>query len=375
MTRLQSVMANVAALIGVVRNFLKAVFLSPLFGGFTAVLGVVAGYLGSYHDKEIFASLFNIYWPTHWFQNEAAHVFDPNSTYFWISVFGFGAGFSGTFWAQNLSSHQTNREIQEALKRLFTMPPKGFLSSYQKLVIFSNEVERGLPVGATLADLQVAIRMQLETMCGVVIAYDNQAKPALFAANVMQFVPSGSSQFAANITTLQTETKCIETGVSIANLAGVLQLQLPLSVDSRPGLAPDSNLRALCLPIPQLGGGTLDEMKLIPGAPLCFASGKPHVYRNQSDLIKKVDENRGFSSTVLSELKDILGAQAHTVQCLICIPLYEYSSVGPGPRLPIGVINIHKDQDDEHIEDKFLVLGPLLAPVVRNLEVLMSMHP
>lgn len=189
----------------------------------------------------------------------------------------------------------------------------------------------------------------------------------------MLFLGSTTPKFLSKLPILQANIKCIETGVALQNLAGVLELQLPLSVSSDTERQADHRLAALALPLPVSQPGPLDELRYIPGAPLAFASGNSRVYRNQTDLIGQVDNNRRFSSTVLNDLASTLQGQSNSVQGLICIPLFDYFS--PNSPIAIGVLNIHKSQSDEQIEEKFSNLGPLLAPMVLNLERLVSIYP
>lgn len=358
-----------------VRELLIGFFLLPFVGGITTVLGIVAGYLGSRFDDAIYDSLFRIYYPTLLIDPQATSVkiFDFDATVFWLLVAICGTCFTGTFWAQNVSSKRTTHEMHAALKQLFTLPPKGFLGRYQQLMSLSNRVEKSLPSPCQLTDLDVAIRIQLDTICAVCVAFDNQRLAPVYGANVMRFVKSGTADFLARQAVLQQETRCIEAGVSIANLAGVLQLHLPWSVNSASVKSPDATLRPLSLPVPVARQGEPDELDYVPGAPLAFALGKTRIYQTQSQLVGIVDGNRRFSSHVLADLEQVLGAQKTTVQCLMCIPLFTNPVTGPRER--IGVINIHKNQADLQIEEKFETLGPMLAPFVENLENLVAIAP
>jgi hypothetical protein len=86
-----------------------------------------------------------------------------------------------------------------------------------------------------------------------------------------------------------------------------------------------------------------------------------------------VEANRQFSLTVLQDLKAVLGAQQRAVQCLMCFPLF--SDANSGPIKPIGVLNVHKNVNDEYVEKKMEDLEPLLAPYIRNLENLLWLLP
>lgn len=349
------------------RRFFIKLFLLPFFGGLTTVFGIIAGYIGSLYVNEIKDSLFSLYHPA-WFGWEQV-AFDGRSTLFWACCVISGLSFSGTFWAQARTGNETNDAIKNSLNRLMTLPPEDFLLNYSDFLILSNSVERDLPSPMTLAQWEQAVRVQLSSICNVCSNFDSNGRRTRFAANVMLFVQAGGTYFSSTQATLQAETRCLETGVSIANIRGVLRLQLNLSATDVSN-NPDTNLSAMCLPVPVDVGNSLIY---IPGAPLAFAQGQTQVYRNQADLIGLVERNRQFSLTVLEELRRVLVAQNDSVKCLMCIPLFSDQSQGPGT--VIGVLNIHKSTDDEFIQDKMQNLEPLLAPLVRNLEVLLWLLP
>lgn len=349
-----------------IQRFFIKLFLLPFFGGFATVAGICAGYLGSLYVNEISNSLFQLYHPA-WFGWEGG-AFDWRSTLFWAFCAISGLSFSGTFWAQAKTGSETNEAIKSSLKRLMTLPPEGFLVNYADSLMTSNEINRVMPTTMPLAQLEKAVRVQLSSICNVCSNFDANGRRTRFAANVMSFMESGNSSFISQQSTLQTETRCLEAGVSIANIRGVLRLQVNLSA-AEGSTAVDTNLSPMCLPIPKDTGSTF----YIPGAPLAFAKGKTQVYRSQEDLIDLVDANRQFSLTVLNDLKAVLEAQSGSVHSLICIPLFSDLSQGPGS--VIGVLNIHRNSDDPYIQDKIQNLEPLLAPLVRNLEVLLWLLP
>ena len=234
-----------------------------------------------------------------------------------------------------------------------------------------------LPTPLPVPQLEKLIRLQLDFICNVVKAYDSEGSAVGFGCNVMRYVDAAGPGFAAQQASLQARTKCIETGVAISNLAGVLDLQLPLSIHSTSSSQPDANLVALALPVPRnLANGTVDITKVLPGAPYAFAARKELVFGNLAELIDEAERNRGFSSTVVNELKEVFRAQQNSIQALICIPLYP-PPVQPSVAgmAPIGVLNIHRNTHDQHTSGKFEHLSPLLAPLVENLGNLVARLP
>jgi hypothetical protein len=260
-----------------IEKFFINLFLFPLFGGITTIAGIVAGYLGSLWVNEIKDSFFHIYYPTSWLHVNppTAKVFDANSTIFWIIAIFAGLSLSATFWAQTKSSDETNRKLHKSLDNLLTLPPRDFLITYSDFLILSNSVEKTLPSPVALADLELAVRMQLSAICAVCAKFDATGVRTDFAANIMMFLEAGSSKFTSDQPMLQGETRCIESGVAISNLRGVLRLELNLSATATSN-SPDLSLRAMSLPVPMDTGNALIY---VPGAPLAFAAGQTQVYQ------------------------------------------------------------------------------------------------
>lgn len=349
--------------------------LKPFFGGINTALGISVGYLGSHFDKEIYYTIGRFYIPPAWTDGKmwVSGQLTYVPIFFWtlatLAILGFVAALS----AQATASAEVNEEFRAAFKKLFTMPNRGFLNAYKDSALISAKLAMDLPqTGIPLLTVQSAIRAHLEAICRIVKQYDNEKQENTYGCNIMLYFGSSTPKFLSQLPMLQASIKCIENAVALQNLAGVLQLQLPLSVCSETGRHPDARLTDLALPLPEILG-PFDELDFIPGAPLAFASRNSRVYRNQTDLIEKVDKNRRFSSKVLNDLVTTLDGQSGDVQGLICIPIFDYFAGNPA--VPIGILNIHKSRSDEHIEEKFSNLGPLLAPIIQNLEKLLSLYP
>ncbi|MEO7494933.1 MAG: hypothetical protein ABIT83_12625 [Massilia sp.] len=284
-------------------------------------------------------------------------------------------------WVQNLSNAETNGEFKASLRALFSMPGRGFLQRYQEISLASVNFMWSLPQSLPLAQLEHAIRVRLECICQVVREYDREGSGVGYGGNVMLYVDTTGSRFASAVVlaALQERTVCIETGVAITNLAGVLDLQLPLSIRSTGSFSPDTNLTAMALPIPRRPPNESATRRnvdnVIPGAPYAFVSEQALVFCNQHELVNKVASNRLFSSVVLHQLSEVVAAQAAHVQALICIPLYGAARPEAGHRAPIGIVNIHRNQPDPHATAKFEYLAPLLVPLAQSLGNLVEQLP
>lgn len=353
---------------------LKELAIKPEFGGINIFLGAMVGYLGSHFDKEIYNATGRLYLPASWTGGipriEGQFTIAP--VFFWILVIFTVIAFIATVSAQGSAAAEINAEFRSSLNRLFTMPPNGFLDEYRKLALGSGRLVMDLPPTLRRRQHQELIRTLLLSICNVVKEYDGGRNSCVYGCNIMLYFGTGSSRFNARRKALRKNIRCIERGVALENLAGVLELQRILSISCHTGVNPDTRLQKLALPIP-MTSGPLDVLDYIPGAPLTFATGKPAAYRSQKDLIEKVEKNRRFSSNVLDDLIATLNAQNESVQAVICIPLYSYYTSGVPEA--IGILNIHKNIIDEHFEAKYRNFGDLLAPLVQNLERAVSLYP
>lgn len=335
-----------------IEKLITRLFLHPFFGFLTSVVGIIAGWLGSHFDKEISRAEFGL-------TLKLSEV-DWNVLAFWAATLCFGIFFSGTFWAQSASAAKSNADLHEAIDKLRTVPPKGFLKFYQDLAVLSMNIRWNLPSTTTAAQIEHAIRLQLDFMAKMVEKFDDHGGNVFYGANVMTYVPVGSAQFTANQSSYAAHIKCIESGVPVTALNGVLDLQTKLSVTNVPGQSPDPNLSSLCLPL--TNQGLADPAWLIAGAPLAYATEDVLVYESQEELFTHVNASPNFTPKVKNELKAILNNQADYVQALICIPLYDKAQT-----TVIGVLNIHKNIADKFIAEKIALLIPLLDPMVKNL--------
>jgi hypothetical protein len=348
-----------------VRRVFLGIFLHPLFGGAATVFGVIAGYVGSHYDAKIFEATYPIFFPSTTFSWEASA--------FWLFTLLFGMSFTGTFWAQSLTSKKTNDELQEALRELVTVPPRGFIQSYKTYCVSAIQFATQLDM-ATLnrSKIEEAIRFELDILVKTVADYDASGVDTVYGANIMLFYDAQQPFFGTIRSQLESRIKCIEAAVDIANLTGVLDLALELSVRSDTNCNKDGKLTPLALPIPKPPAGVaLQTVKdLVPGAPFSFATTSENVYADQQELLDEINGNHHFTVKVADELKLILRAQAKEVQSLICIPLY--APLESAPSQPIAVLNIHKNRSDRQAPGKFLLLGPLLAPMTLLLGNLVS---
>ncbi len=352
----------------------ERLFLWPLFGGITTIVGVVAGYLGSHFDKEVRAALLPWFWP--------GIVFSPEASLVWVSVWVFGACFTGTFWAQARSSKRATDSLHEAtglvanktdsltakadaldglVRQLHTLPPKGFLVKYREAIRLSNEAFFVVDAGSTVDEIAAAIRTQLICVLKLASGYDVDGEKANYGCNLMIF-RDAKSLSAEDVDAIDKRMKFVDPGVTVRKLAGALDLLLPLSVSSSSRSLPaDPALIAFALPVPAISqdeSGDSINNTLLPGAPLAFIEKTEAVIESPEDWLSR---SGSFSSKVQTELKQFFNERREVLQSFASIPLYAWTN--PNKDSPIGILNIHRNLPNTLLAEKLELFAPLLVPI------------
>lgn len=378
----------------------ESLFLWPWFGGITTVFGVIAGYLGSHYDQAVSSAIYPFFWP------EA--LFSARATVFWVSVLLFGASFTGTFWAQARSSNRANGQLKaatadvsakaddlkretaqvsgkadvlegkaiamdgkvsvldELIRELHTLPPKGFLQEYGEAV----RVSAATFFGAQLPDdpedeaddgLEVAIRAQLALVLKLATLFDEDGSKPLYGCNVMIFWPTKQIP-ADKVAEVEGRLLFADDGVSLAGLKGVLELVKPLSVSSADPAGPDQALSPFALPVLDLPSDAVPTgqvVSVLPGAPVAFLRRTPAFIEDPADWIS---QSAHLSRKVRDELEQFFERQKDTIQSFVSIPLYAEPVTATAVD-PIGVLNIHRNTPNPRLSEKMQMLLPLLGPI------------
>lgn len=356
----------------------ESIFLWPPLGGITAIIGVLAGLLGSIYAGQIKSSLFA---PL----VEAGRAF--GATYFWVIVSIFGIAFTGTFWAQARSSKRATNELKSAthtiaantdtisaktvtldelVRRLYTLPPAGFLEKYREAVTLSYKSALGvLASHSSIAELEVAIRTHLLCLLRLSASYDQNGEQLRYGCNVMLF-RSSATMSSSDCARIKERLILIEKAVAVENLEGVLELIPELSVCSTSGYEPDAEVRAIALPVQRLRQEEKDDRKnngVLPGGPEAFVYEEEAVIESLDELLSKADGD-GFTRKVREELTTYLRENSINIQSFTSIPLYDTEHAGDAP---IGILNIHRNRENHQAADKFELLSPLLVPITLTL--------
>lgn len=367
-------------LIEKLKNALEKMFLWPPFGGITTVSGLVAGYLGAHFDKEIASSFF-----VPWFLD--GHIFIAGPTLFWILAILFGTFFTGTFWSQARSSARLSEkmvlttaqidsktdslteramELNDRVRKLHTLPPVGFLENYREIITSSEAAYETVRAGNSVSDadaLALAIRTQLLMILNIVKAFDADGAKAKYGVNIMLYYESKSLN-ASESAALGKRILFIEKGVSINNLAGVLDMICELSVSSISSYEPDNSLSPFALPIP-----VLDEVErrarlengVLPGAPDAFTSRSESVIETLSDWTDRASVDH-YSATLRSQLLNYF-KDKNWMQSFVSVPIFEPENHDAATNTPIAVLNIHRNLENKLAAEKYELLSPLLVPV------------
>lgn len=200
-----------------------------------------------------------------------------------------------------------------------------------------------------------AIRDVLWSILQFVRAYDQTVRPevvaeAVYSANVMlHFLMSSTPEGTRRA--LDAELRCVEDGVSIDRLVGVLAIQPEWSAiaasDDREQPIQDYNVPRLVLPVP--GWRVADATTALPGAPRAWQLGGDFLYYEDVHQLKELVLKDHCATTKVADAIEThfkLPALEH-IRSFISTALVAPEDIGEGgssvigARPPIGVVNIN----------------------------------
>lgn len=382
-------------------------FLWPLLGGVTAVLGVIAGFLGSLNEEAVLQARYPWFWDA---GIQYKMVVSSEATYFWISVALFGISLTGTFWAQARSMRKENAKLQSAssevsikadalqqqtslvlikaaalaettgevsskadalakntevlgglIKQMHTLPPKKFLGDYSDTIRLAHETFVDAQGSETTSEeLEVAIRSLLSLIVKLARGFDEDGQESAYGCNVMVYLPtiSISAKEAQDVTK---RLMFVDPGVTLEGLKGVLDWVPPLSVTSGSG-DPDPTFSPFALPVLNLPRDYKpdgQDESVLPGAPLAFLRGVEIAIESPADWTGKSGH---LSKKVQTELNSFFKSHDGALQSFVAIPLYADARGAGGPD-PVGVLNIHRNRPNKLLAEKMELFAPLLTPI------------
>ena len=347
----------------------------PGYAAVTTIIGVFAGFYGSLYSYDIKNSF-----P---FSLNGFSYFSDVSLIFWSLLVLFTAlFFLGQLAATVKRKDEVNilsSQTEELGNVLRTLPPKNFLEKFTSIYECSYLASQAALANDSFSkeDIEHSIRIVLVGITALASSFDSnyknhvikegKKKDIVYGANIMLFrkisdiEPEEMDEF----------TDCLffcEDEIRISKLEGILVLQTNMSTNTEDDGAPDAELRKFVLPVPQtIKSDVGDRYRVLPGAPLAYASNEMNIYKNTNSLKRWCEENGDFSPTVCAKVGDYFASdKAEGLTSFISIPL----GLDSDEKDTLGVINIHRNLEDilsgeENAELFRFLLTPFICLLIK----------
>ncbi len=310
----------------------------PEYAAGVTLLGLLAGVLGSVYSADIGRGF-----PFSWIGSSVP----------WPPVLFWGAAIltallfflrQGAIDAARRESEETlGRRADELVKLIRTLPPTGFLSTFQRLYWHCSEVltdvlnVRADEVPRT--SIERAIRIVLGEVAALAHDFDGRPGDVLYAANIMVFRPAES--LALERTSLSKRLRFAEPETDVSALEGVLDLWAELSTTTQAeDYGPDPNLQPMALPVPttkQSHDG--QRSRVLPGAPRAFSERLLDIYADTNTMGQWCRQRGDFSESVCKQVDDYFRSQ-RSVRSFVSFPLMQLRD-----NRPAAVLNIHRNKE------------------------------
>jgi len=343
------------------------------FAAVTALVGAIAGALGSIFSEDLKGSI-----PFEWAIKSWAVLG------FWFLLALFGSLFGGVQWAHLRANARSHHELSTLVGDLMSLPPGGFLQAFSDLYE-SSEAASFNAINApnqTNDHCEETLRMILTSIATLAMLYhddsDRKKRPR-YAANIMLYKelqylsPKEKQAVQKRLWLFEGEPdKCF----------GALDLIKEFSSSTSKKNEEDDFIKEpFAFPVPYIDE-PLDDKKikksqLLPGAPWAFITKEFHSFLNPEELIAFVEQKMDFRPTTKNDFIQKLvtyfsSPEGQMVKSFISIPI-------PPPDFaknskPIGILNIHRDTPDM-FKDKGNRLFPhLIHPFLGILSRLLNHH-
>ncbi len=325
------------------------------FPALIACVGAFAGYLGSVYAEEIRASVpigFGT-GPLVW-----------SAFFFWMSLLGFGLLFGLALHAHNEATRTSLAQLQDRSTELQTLirtlPPKGFLVTFEDLFRVSFDVDSR--VGETEDGLKASIVVALGGIASLVRAFDSRDDGPEYRINLMVFRPTAQLRPED----LAKHVMFVEPGYNPHTWDGVLQLRQEFAYRfNQESMEVDSEVEPVMLPIPE-AAFRVDSGKpaILPGAPSVFCDPtKSAGVENTLELATWCRERSALRSSVADEIERYYAAGAGSaIRSFICMPIVVTPS--GGTPVTIGVLNIQSSRPGFLPGEKAGQFVPLATPFI-----------
>jgi len=310
---------------------------------------VAAGALASFYPERIKAVTLPSFGP-------GTHL-DWVATSFWFAIVLTGFSFGLTQFSQS----RAGASLRTMVRRLQTLPPSGFLSSFGGAYNQAAAQTLLVTVGpqSSLSQINHAIRNVLGAIVEVAKDFDEESK-AIYGANLMLWRPLGEKFECTNLTVLG------HYGTGNPALLGHLELVTDLSTRTdlvSSEYSEDKKLTALLMPIPidqkmqrDRIGATRDP--LIPGAPQAFARGEMFLFSSVDDYRRWLDDYSSQGLDTVNALKDYFDNAGRHIRSFGSRPI-----VSPDAKQDVmAVLNIHSDRENLLQDGGPTMFAPLIEP-------------
>jgi hypothetical protein len=320
-----------------------------------ACVGALAGVLGALYGTEIRSSV-----PFGWGTGPLVWA----ALLFWVALFAFAALFGLALHTQNEATRDGLEQLKDRSAELQTLirtlPPKGFLVTFEDLFRVSFEVDSR--AGDNEEGLKASIVVALGGIASLVRAFDSRDDGPEYLINLMVFRPTAQIRPED----LEKHVMFAEPGYNPRTWDGVLQLRQEFAYRfDQTSMQPDTQVEPLMLPIPE-PSYRVDNGKraILPGAPSVFCDPtKAAGFENTLELAAWCRERSALRSSVADEIERYYAAGAgKTIRSFICMPIV-VTPTGGAP-VTIGVLNIQSSRPGLLPGEKAGQFVPLATPFV-----------
>lgn len=320
-----------------------------------ACLGAFAGLLGSLYAEEIRSSV-----PFEWGMGPLVWP----ALLFWITLLSFGLLFGRALYAQNEATRAGLAQLKDRSTELQTLirtlPPKGFLVTFEDLFRVSFDVDSR--AGDSEDGLKASIVVALGGVASLVRAFDSRDDGPEYFINLMVFRPTAQLRPED----LAKHIMFAEPGYNPRTWDGVLQLRQEFAYRfDHDSMQPDTQVEPVMLPIPE-PSYRVDNGKpaILPGAPSVFCDpSKSAGFENTLELAAWCREHSALRSSVADEIEHYYAAGAgKPIRSFICMPIVVTPS--GGTPVTIGVLNIQSSRRGFLPGEKAGQFVPLATPFI-----------
>ena len=256
-----------------------------------------------------------------------------------------------------------------------TLPPETHLGTFTLAYSRCHQVLVDALSGQDSSDpayIERAIRFVLQWILVLAQHFDRRDQDYTYVANVMLFRATAQSEPDAALARLHPFR---EFRFDWDDLEGFLSLHKALSTSARNPMQAVESLSVISLPVLR-SYETADRkrIRVLPGAPLAFASEKLIGVNDTNALAEWCRENGDFTESLAGEIERYF--QNRPYRSFVSIPIQPYDR----SIRPLGVINIQRDEAGDLLEKlpakHFLpLLDPLMLVLIDLLELLNGANP